>query len=580
MSKDHEKRLAELEERCKNMPDLPEDFEDFCKATFGRSVCYYKRRKNHADLFCCACGEYYTIRTKERESFEGSVEKVYETPVHGKDGKCIMCGAFITYSSGVKRALNYRDTRTVLIGQRYGEKGYVLRNFEIVRTYAKDWKNTYTFTEMVRSFYMPGKRKVQEDWLKWNWCTGETGWDYTGFGGFFKQQEHEGHVYPNTYRQMQGTCLEYCMIREYIEAQARDNWQISPWEYNVRDYLNAYQRFPVIEALVKVEAYKMVEQMTFGWRENRFHINNRAKTPYDMLRIKKKRFADIAKKGLIINHWLDWYQFERKTGDIDDDVIEFFTSHYISTKEMGDMLAHMTPKQCMNYLLRQKQESYEKYSIRSIVSEYSDYISMCIRLGKDISDEMVYRPRQLKRRHDECVAQIERQRAQIKAEEYSLKFAAAEQVLGEIRKKFEYEGEQFFIRVPERIIDIVMEGNYLHHCAGATDRYFDRIKNHETYICFLRKVSEPETPFYTIEVEPGGTIRQHRGLYDEEPELELVKPFLVEWQQVIRKRMTEKDHQLAAVSKVKREENIEDLKRRNNTRVLQGLMEDFMEAAI
>ena len=62
--------------------------------------------------------------------------------------------------------------------------------------------------------------------------------------------------------------------------------------------------------------------------------------------------------------------------------------------------------------------------------------------------------------------------------------------------------------------------------------------------------------------------------------MELVKPFLVERQQVIRKRMTEKDHQLAAVSKVKREENIEDLKRRNNTRVLQGLMEDFMEAAI
>ena len=240
----------------------------------------------------------------------------------------------------------------------------------------------------------------------------------------------------------------------------------------------------------------------------------------------------------------------------------------------------MTPKQCMNYIKRQKQESYEKLSVRSIVSEYSDYISMCVKLGKDTSDEMVYRPRQLKRRHDECVAEIERQKAQVKAEEYSQKFAEAEKVLGEIRNKFEYAGEQFFIRVPERIIDIVMEGNYLHHCAGATDRYFDRIKNHETYICFLRKVSEPETPFYTIEVEPGGTIRQHRGMYDEEPELELVKPFLVEWQQVIRKRMTEKDHKLAAVSKVKREENIEDLKRRNNTRVLQGLMEDFMEAAI
>lgn len=580
MSKDHAKRLAELEERCKNMPDLPEDFEDFCKSCFGLSVCYYKRRKNHADLFCCACGESYTIRTQAKETYEGSMEKVYETPIHGRTGKCIKCGKFIEYSSGVRRAASYTDRKTILIGQRYQEKGYVLRNFEVTRTYAKERKEEYVFEEMVRSFYLPGKRKVQEDWKKWNWYYNNKYWDYTGFGGFFKQTEHKGDVYPNTYRQMRGTCLEYSMINQYIEYEENKDYTVTAWTYNLRDYLNAYQRFPVIEALVKIGAYGIVKDMTYSWRSNIFHINNRAKTPYDMLRIKKKRFAQIADKTWKSIYWLEWYQYERKNGDIDDAVIEFFVKEFIDVKEIGDMLAHMTPKQCMNYLLRQKQESYEKHSIRSIVSQYSDYISMCIRLGKNISDEMVYRPRQLKRRHDECVAQIERQKAQVKAEEYSAKFAEAEKVLGEIRKKFEYEGEQFFIRVPERIIDIVLEGNYLHHCAGATDRYFDRIKNHETYICFLRKVTEPETPFYTIEVEPGGTIRQHRGMYDEEPELEMVKPFLMEWQQVIRKRMTEKDHQLAAVSKVKREENIEDLKQRNNTRVLQGLMEDFMEAAI
>lgn len=101
---------------------------------------------------------------------------------------------------------------------------------------------------------------------------------------------------------------------------------------------------------------------------------------------------------------------------------------------------------------------------------------------------------------------------------------------------------------------------------------------HETYICFLRKVEEPDKPFYTIEVEPGGTIRQHRGMFDEEPELETVKPFLKEWQKEIRKRMSEEDHARAKQSKVLREANIRELQEKNNTRVLQGLMEDFMEA--
>ena len=67
-------------------------------------------------------------------------------------------------------------------------------------------------------------------------------------------------------------------------------------------------------------------------------------------------------------------------------------------------------------------------------------------------------------------------------------------------------------------------------------------------------------------------------MFDEEPDIESVKPFLREWQKVIRKRMNRKDHELAEVSKVKREENIEELKKKNNTRVLQGIMEDFMEA--
>ena len=134
------------------------------------------------------------------------------------------------------------------------------------------------------------------------------------------------------------------------------------------------------------------------------------------------------------------------------------------------------------------------------------------------------------------------------------------------------------LKAQKKIVDIVAEGNALHHCAGSTDRYFDRIKQRETYICFLRKVNEPDVPFYTIEVEPGGTIRQHRGMFDEEPDIELVKPFLREWQKEIKKRMSKKDKKLAEVSKIKREQTIQELKEKNNTKVLNGLMEDFMEA--
>lgn len=276
---------------------------------------------------------------------------------------------------------------------------------------------------------------------------------------------------------------------------------------------------------------------------------------------------------------LAWMQASDEEGfKVSDKVLDWLEQVRLWPRSMARMTEYMSLEQSVNYLIRQKKEQYPGRTFLSIIGQYEDYISMCKKLKKNMTDEMVYKPRELKRRHDEAVEEIKAREEELQAEEYSEKFGEAEQVMQEVRSKFEYTGQVYRILVPQKIVDIVKEGRALHHCAGATDRYFDRIKNHETYICFLRKNEAPDEPFYTIEVEPGGTIRQHRGMFDEEPDIELVKPFLREWQQVIRKRMKAEDHERAAMSKLKREENIEDLKQKNNTRVLAGLMEDFMEA--
>ena len=143
---------------------------------------------------------------------------------------------------------------------------------------------------------------------------------------------------------------------------------------------------------------------------------------------------------------------------------------------------------------------------------------------------------------------------------------------------YEYQNDSYRVIVPEKLTDIMLEGQALHHCAGATERYYERIQSRETYIFFLRRTGEPDTSYYTLEVEPGGTIRQHRTYLDEETGIEEIRGFLREWQRVIKKRLTQQERELAKISKVKREENLEELRRKNNTRVLQGLLEDFMEA--
>lgn len=309
-------------------------------------------------------------------------------------------------------------------------------------------------------------------------------------------------------------------------------------------------------------------------------LNIKGTTMEEVFRIQDRqlinRLRDRNGDGLMLE-WLQWS--ERNHKKLSDKVLAWLMKNRLHTSNMAWAKLRFSPEQAMNYIERQRKEQYIGYSIREVIRQYEDYMDMCRKLKKDTYDEMVFRPRELRRRHNEAAAEVKEREAEITADEYSQRYPNAEKVLKEIAGKLEYRNDKYMIVVPKKNIDIVKEGRELRHCAGASDRYFDRIAQNETYICFLRKTEEPDKPYYTIEVEPGGTIRQHRGMDDEEPEIEEVKPFLREWQREIRKRMSHEDHELAAASRQKREENIRELQEKNNTRVLEGLMEDFMEAA-
>jgi len=106
---------------------------------------------------------------------------------------------------------------------------------------------------------------------------------------------------------------------------------------------------------------------------------------------------------------------------------------------------------------------------------------------------------------------------------------------------------------------------------------------------FLRKTESPDKAYYTLEVEPGGTVRQKRTMYDRQNEdIEEASAFIRKWQKEIRDRMSGKDRKLAQKSKVLRLAEFAQMDKDNvliNTGLLQGqrlvdvLMADLMEVA-
>ena len=78
-------------------------------------------------------------------------------------------------------------------------------------------------------------------------------------------------------------------------------------------------------------------------------------------------------------------------------------------------------------------------------------------------------------------------------------------------KAWEFEYGDFTIVVPTCGQDIVTEGERMHHCVGG---YVDRVVRNETYIVFVRRKNDIDTPYITCQVHLDGGIGQYYLAYD------------------------------------------------------------------
>lgn len=570
-------RVARVNALMNRIPPVPDDLEEWINQKEIGGEDYATKTDRKGIYACSKCGEKFSDSKLKRVDGEPKVR-------HNDMVICPACGKHIKL---IRRSKSIDILTHFALVQPIDDEISVIRHFDAV-ILCKGGKKQIGLDEAVRIVML--KKSVKSCELYYNQY-------YSGYCWIMNDEREP--VFDN--KSNRANRSEYDgFLYDAGVAEAFKDTRYERWsrlfsqmaaagvraDYNRLMRSSEGQNFvDVVEMLFKNRFYKLLLEtsedisiwtgaycgelrITGSRMEDVFKIGDRQKI---------NRIRDNDGDGKMVR-WMRWSEMRHKK--IPDKVLNWLITNGIDSSMIGWLSCKMSVEQMMNYIERQRKESYKGKNARQVISQYEDYMNMCQKLQKDITDEMVYRPRELRRRHDEAVAEIELRQAKLKADEYSRRFPGAEDVMREIKHRYDYENDEYMIYVPQRLVEIVAEGRALHHCAGSSDRYFDRIMQRETYICLLRKKSEPERPYYTIEVEPGGTIRQHRGYLDEEPEIELVKPFLREWQKVIRKRMTENDRKYAAISAVKREENIAELKAKNNTRVLAGLMEDFMEAAI
>ncbi len=363
--------------------------------------------------------------------------------------------------------------------------------------------------------------------------------------------------------------------------------QMLEWknEIDPEYYLDTLQELPFLEQMAKTGLNRLAEDVYLHSRDIEFGQGPDFAKRLGIDRMRMRRLKDLD-GGY---HLLGWLKYEKSMEKcFPDQILQYFTRRDIMPDEIQFIEDRMSPVRIKNYL--EHQEGLSGRKAKELLSTWQDYLFMAGRMNMDTSQEVIYKPKDLVKSHDEAVCACGGVKMMKRAAELLKAYPDIETIYRSIKDKYEYGNKKYRIVVPEKIEDILKEGYALGHCLDRSDIYFDRIQRRESFIVFLRKAEKPEQPYYTLEIEPDGTARQKRTVGDKQNvDFDEAKGFILKWQRAIRKNLSKEDLLLAKESARMRVEEFKNL-RESETKIWHGhlagklladvLEADLMEAAL
>lgn len=536
------------------IPQEPKSWEKWWKKEgIPDNYIFYHYDRNITEGYCSYCEKNITLKEKPR---------------HNKVSKCPVCHKEITYKSDGKiKTLNTGNCYIQLV-QRISE-GYVIRLYRAYKHYNNNWGALVSITNPGYSIY-----EIERILIRGN----KTDiYDYE----MYKQSELRWCKVYSSYN-IAGTVYPY-NLQYFIKNEWRQSC-IGPMlkhkkEINIHKWLKEEKREPVLEKTVKVGAYRLAEQIMNAYYKYDL-LNDKETELTKMLKLDKARLKRLvaADGGIKL---LKWLQYEKIQNTIYDNymLIELANEN-IMPDSLRFIIKRMSIVKIYNYLKRQQNISND--SLYQMLQTWEDYIKMAERAKLRTELEQIFKPNNLRQAHSEVIDMLAQEGYKKRAKEISKKYKNIDAICKSLIK-YEFQDENYLIKAPKGISDIVREGERLKLCITWSDRYYERMEDRETFLLFLRRKKQPDNPWYLLEVEPSGAIRQKRTTGDDQKEdLKPAIPFLKKWQQEVQKRLTAEDMNLAKRSDKKRKEGYAKVREEKklvwNGKLSGHLLADVLEA--
>lgn len=456
---------------------------------------------------------------------------------HCTNNVCPECGTLVICYRDTSDAWNASTVENIVAVQKGTDgKTIFFRQWRLLRDHTARWEDITRCLKEVARYAIRGKETAK--WQKegkdnyYMHCERYTLDKWTRWSG--NQIYDNGYCfYPeNAREELAGTQMQYADLEGYLREDKGHN-------KNPIYFLEYFVKYPVTEFLWKAGYTRVVHQK----------VNGLSKEHRNIILWQRKKLKDCFRFPL---RFLKVMPPEEWTMDRLEVAGNMWKEHGEKLKDK-ELIAALRLGNGVNKLRiafkydnivcvfkyiekqymegkGQKKELYR--NLDDAIDTYRDYLHECEQLQLPLTDKGILFPPHLMAAHERTMEQVSFQRNKADQEKFQ----------GQIKilQRYIWERNDLIIRPPYKQEEVSKEGIALHHCVGG---YLKRMADGETAIFFVRKVSEPEKPFYTLELNPKTLSvvqcrTDHNISYEREPE---ISEFVETWlKKVVRKSKNKK----------------------------------------
>ncbi len=493
-----EKALSHTRRMMEKVPGLPDDFDSWAyeeALSEFHYLVYKPEGKRHIKGYCACC--------RTEVDLDKSLLKVRR----GEKASCPSCGRTATLMPQSARLngrkeegfSSYYNNKWLCIFQKTAD-GFMARYFEAGIEYPHD-KTTiarparYWKRELCRVFY-EGNSVESFEYAVYKQRGSEQWCPDTGKINCASAMVYTGNL-PDVFT---GTDYQYCSVD--LLQKSVPGRMIPVWHY-----MRQYPERKYYEFLIKTGMTDMLFSLikgNYGYFEKNV-VNHDGSSAADFFRVPKRYVRMVLEQKMSLDELRVLQAFIKEGLTFSGDDVKRWSALCSGDTDIlatvKTIMPYVSLPRFMAYIEKQTcvpDHSPSCYRIRNVLRDWRDYVGWCRKLKCDLTDPYYILPPDLNKAHDRMQEEHSRLMDKRQRDRDRRIRRKADQIFrkASIGSGYEMSTKDFMIIVPGSADEIRNEGNALHHCVGG---YVDRVARGETMILFVRKVSAPDVPFYTLE---------------------------------------------------------------------------------